>query len=85
MAYGYSDDDSELAAAIHRTFSSEDGKVVLQWILDQCGYFATAKDRVDPALIAFAGRLMEAGHMGISGDSGIFVTALLSSYTSEGI
>lgn len=81
----YDDDEPELAAAIHETFSTDSGKTVLQWILNQCGFFNVNKSQIDPALLAFGNKLLNKGHMGITGDSELFVTALLNSYTPEGI
>ncbi len=73
-------DDPGLPGCIYRTFITDDGKTTLMWILDQCGFFQTDKSKIDPSLIAFAGRLMKAGNMGISGDAGAFASAVLSSY-----
>lgn len=81
----YDDDEPELAAAIHEIFSTDSGKTVLQWILNQCGFFNVNKSQIDPALVAFGNKLLNKGHMGITGDSELFVTALLNSYTPEGI
>ena len=81
----YDDDEPELAAAIHDAFSTASGRTVLLWILNQCGFFNVNKSQIDPALVAFANKLLNKGHMGIVGDSEQFITALLNSYTAEGI
>ena len=42
------------------TFNSREGKTMLYWILNECGYFST-DGRIEPSLIAFANRLLMAG------------------------
>lgn len=42
-------------------FSGEDGKTMLYWILNECGYFATDASLIKPDLIALANRLLNAG------------------------
>ena len=76
-------DSADLAGCIHRTFITDDGKTVLAWILDQCGVFQTDPSKIDPSLIAFAGRLMKAGNMGIAGDAGVLASAILASYSGN--
>ena len=46
-----------------RVFSSEDGKNVLTWILNECRYFSQDSKEVDPLLMAFCNRLL--GKVGI--------------------
>lgn len=72
--------DADLSAAIYRTFSTADGKTVLSWILYQCGYFVTNPSAVSVDLVAFANRLMQAGHMTITGNMGKFARAIIESY-----
>ncbi|MFA6934578.1 MAG: hypothetical protein WCR70_04850 [Sphaerochaetaceae bacterium] len=72
--------EEELAAAIYKTFNTADGKTVLSWILYQCGYFVTKPSAVSVDLIAFANRLMQAGHMTITGNMGKFARAIIESY-----
>lgn len=75
--------ERELAKCIYDTFNTPEGKVTLTWILDQCGVFATDRSRVDPSLVAFAGKLMNAGCMGIAGDAGVLASAILRSHKVE--
>ena len=83
MASPQSNNERSLAGCIYRTFITDDGKATLMWILDQCGIFQTDPSKIDPSLIAFAGRLMKAGAMGISGDAGVFASAILASYSGN--
>jgi hypothetical protein len=41
-----------------RVFGTDDGKNVLTWILNECGYFSQEVKNVDPLLIAFCNRLL---------------------------
>lgn len=43
------------------TFGTPEGQTMLYWILNECGYFSTEYGFIDPALIAFANRLLMAG------------------------
>ena len=70
----------ELSECLYNTFRSGEGRTVLAWILNECGLFATSPESVDPSLIAFAGRLLEAMNVGVHGDAGKYVNAILESY-----
>lgn len=70
----------DLSEALYNTFRSSEGRTALAWILNECGYFATSKEDVDPSLIAFAGRLIKATGLAVHGDAGKYVNALLESY-----
>lgn len=72
--------EDELAKAIYHTFRTEEGKSVLAWLLHQCGLFETRPERMKPELIALGNRLLQAGHMQITGDMGIYTTAVIESY-----
>jgi hypothetical protein len=41
-----------------RVFGTGDGKNVLAWILNECGYFSQEAKNVDQLLIAFSNRLL---------------------------
>ena len=73
-----------LAGAIYRTFSSDAGRVTLQWILRECGFFETDPARIDPSRLALAHRLLRAGSFAIAGDSGRFTRAIVDSHDAEG-
>jgi hypothetical protein len=46
-----------------RVFSTEDGKNVLTWILNECRYFSQDPKEIDPLLLGFSNRLL--GKIGI--------------------
>lgn len=74
------DSADDLAKAIYHTFRTEEGKSVLAWILNQCGLFETRPERMKPELIALGNRILQAGHMQITGDMGAYTTAVIESY-----
>jgi hypothetical protein len=39
-------------------FGTRDGKSVLTWILNECGYFSQEAKAIDPLLIGFCNRLL---------------------------
>lgn len=69
-----------LTESLYNAFRSDDGRIALAWILNECGVFSTTAEAVDPSLIAFAGRLTEAAGLGIAGHMGRYVNTLLDSY-----
>lgn len=58
-------------------FSGEDGKTMLYWILNECGYFATDPRYVSPELIAFANRLLLAGAVTAPQEAGRYIDSIL--------
>lgn len=72
--------EKTLTESLYSAFRSDDGRIALAWILNECGVFSTSPQSVDPSLIAFAGRLMEAAGMGIEGHMGRYVNSLIESY-----
>jgi len=75
--------DSTLSSCLHDCFDSPSGRTSLAWILNECGYFGTDEGDVNPSLIAFANRLLKASNLGIAGNAGIYVQALLDSYMTD--
>ena len=73
-----------LAGAIYETFSTDEGKSVLQWILNECTFFETRPDKISPEKLAFAHKLLNAGNFTINGDSGRFVDAIVNSHDRSG-
>ena len=55
--------------------NSEDGKTMLYWILDQCGFFYTSVAQVKPELVAFANRLLALGDINNPVNAGILMQA----------
>jgi hypothetical protein len=53
-----------------RVFGTEDGKNVLTWILNECGYFSQEAKNVDQLLLAFSNRLL--GKIGINHPGNLF-------------
>lgn len=58
-------------------FGSEDGKTMLYWILDQCGYFAQNATAVRPELLSFANRLLALGDVNSPLNAGAFMKAIM--------
>lgn len=75
--------DLSLSGAIHRTFSTAEGKSVLMWILRECTFFETNPARISPEKLGFAHKLLAAGAYGIAGDSGRFVDAIVASHDAS--
>jgi hypothetical protein len=53
-----------------RVFGTEDGKNVLTWILNECGYFSQDPKNIDQLLMGFSNRLL--GKIGISHQRNLF-------------
>ena len=58
-------------------FSGEDGKTMLYWILNECGYFATDPSYIKPELIAFANRLLMAGAVTAPQEAGRYIDSIM--------
>lgn len=58
-------------------FSGEDGKTMLYWILNECGYFALDASIIKPDLIALANRLLNAGGITAPQTAGKYIDNLL--------
>ncbi len=58
-------------------FSGEDGKTMLYWILNECGYFATDAGNIKPELIAFANRLLYEGGITSPLEAGRYIDNIL--------
>ena len=58
-------------------FSGEDGKTMLYWLLNECGYFATDPSRIHPDLIALANRLLYAGGITAPQTAGKYIDNLI--------
>lgn len=71
---------AKTAMCIHETFSTENGKFTLTWMLNEAGFFKTDRDEIDPSLIAFMSRLLKAGGMEDRLNVKAFAEALLASY-----
>jgi hypothetical protein len=54
-----------------RVFGSDDGKNVLTWILNECGYFSQDVKNVDPLLITLCNRML--GKIGINQPGNLFI------------
>ena len=76
-------DERDLAAALYRALSTEDGRVLLVWLMDKCGLFERDSQKIQPERMTLVSELMDAAHLGIAGDAGVFADALLASYTKE--
>lgn len=76
-------DAAKTAMCIHETFSTENGKVTLMWMLNEAGFFRTDREDIDPSLMAFMSRLMEAGGMERKVNVKAFAEALLASYVES--
>ena len=59
------------------TFSGEDGKTMLYWILNECGYFATSAGDIRPELVAFANRLLYEGGITSPLEAGRYIDNIL--------
>ena len=55
---------------LRRVFGTEDGKIVLTWILNECRYFSQDAKEIDPLLIGFCNRLL--GKIGIIHPQNLF-------------
>lgn len=53
-----------------RVFGTEDGKNVLTWILNECGYFSQDPKNIDQLLMGFSNRLL--GKIGINHQRNLF-------------
>jgi len=53
-----------------RAFTTDDGKNVLTWILNECRYFSQDPKDIDQLLMAFCNRLL--GKIGINHPSNLF-------------
>lgn len=73
----------EMKECLYRTFNSSYGRASLVWLLKECGYFSPDPTQIDPALIAFANRLLSEAGLGIEGDAGRYVNALMQSYDGK--
>ncbi len=58
-------------------FSGEDGKAMLYWILNECGYFSTDVGNIKPELIAFANRLLLEGGVTSPREAGRYIENIL--------
>ena len=58
-------------------FSGEDGKTMLYWILNECGYFAVNPSLIKPDLIALANRLLNAGGITAPQSAGKYIDNLM--------
>lgn len=59
------------------TFSGENGKAMLYWILSECGYFATDPSLVKPELIAFCNKLLFNGGVTYPTEAGRYMESLI--------
>lgn len=78
-----SNDERDLAEAIYKTFKTEDGKVVLSFLMIEAGYFEDNPALMKPDCIALINKLFKAGHMTASGNMGIYATAVVESYDAS--
>ena len=76
-------EDRALAEAIYKTFRTEDGKVVLSYLMIEAGFFEDDIRKMKPDCIALVNRLLKAGHMTASGNMGIYATAVVESYDAS--
>lgn len=58
-------------------FSGGDGKTMLYWILNECGYFATDPAYIKPELLAFANRLLYAGAITAPEEAGKYIDSIM--------
>lgn len=75
-----------MAEVFRVTFSGEDGKTMLYWILQECGYFETNPNLISPELTSFANRLLSTGGVNQPQMAGRFVDEILrlsSEYKEE--
>lgn len=61
------------------TFDNADGRTMLWWILNECGYFATDPRYISPELMAFANRLLMAGGVNTPAKAGRYIDSLMVS------
>jgi hypothetical protein len=54
-----------------RVFGSDDGKNVLTWLLNECGYFSQEVKDIDPLLITLCNRML--GKIGINQPGNLFM------------
>lgn len=59
-------------------FSGEDGKTMLYWILNECGYFSTDASAISPDLIALANRLLLVGGVTSPREAGRYIDNIIS-------
>ncbi len=59
-------------------FSGEDGKTMLYWILNECGYFSTDASVIRPELIALANRLLLAGGITSPAEAGRYIESIIT-------
>lgn len=75
--------DITIGTAMYETFSSPYGKSTLAWILDRCGYFETDPAKVKPELTALANGILAEMRIGMSGDMGAYMDAIIGSHDAE--
>lgn len=71
------DETKELRKCFGRVFSTRDGKTMLWWIADQCGFFAERGEEVKPELTAFLNRLLRMGGITSPSNAGRLMDALM--------
>ena len=59
------------------TFGTLDGKTMLYWIADECGYFQTDTAKIKPELIAFFNKLLQVGEIAIPQKAGKLMAAYM--------
>jgi len=62
--------EQEDRKVFRRVFGTEDGKNILTWILNECGYYSQDPKDIDPLLISFCNRLL--GKTGILHPSNLY-------------
>ncbi len=75
-----------MAEVFRVTFSGEDGKTMLYWILQECGYFETNPNLISPELTSFANRLLATGGINVPQMAGRYIDSILklaSEYKEE--
>ena len=58
-------------------FGDSQGRTMLWWIADQCGYFATDPGKISPELLSFFNRLLSMGGVISSDKAGVLMDALV--------
>lgn len=70
--------DKTMREVFINTFDTPDGRTMLYWIMDQCGYFQKDPRMVSPDLIAFAHRLLYEGGVAMADKAGDYMQRIMS-------
>lgn len=70
-------DNKTMQEVFKVAFSGEDGKTMLYWILNECGYFATDPSAIRPELIALANRLLFTGGITSPSEAGRYIDNII--------